>query len=363
MDKKDTIEKLVREAHDKDIFTGAWLLAENGEIVSKGAIGYRDKENTLPVTEDSIFELASVSKQFTAAAIMLLIKRGKLTLDDELTSFFPENPYPGITIRHLLDHTSGLPDHEEWAIETMKDFTEIPDNSLSVRFLKECGLAPLFAPGEKYEYSNTAYCLLAEIVEQVSGVTFEDFMRKEIFEPAGMFSTQVGHIRVDGIPFENFARGLVFHDGKFEIPDEVEEYRYVILLDGESGDGFVYSNLPDMLRWDRAFREEKIFSKEDQKIMFTPSRPKDRSTGYGEKNELGYNFGWSIVDDPAAGRIACHSGGWPGYITWYERGLDKDYVLVLLCCRTPDEMKDLVSLYGNVQLTARGRELKSSETE
>ena len=105
MDKKTMIESLVRDAHEKGGFTGTWLYAENGEIVSKGAVGFRDAENTIPLREDSIFDIASVSKQFTAAAIMLLRRRGILSLDDEVSRFFPEINYPGLTIRRLMNHT------------------------------------------------------------------------------------------------------------------------------------------------------------------------------------------------------------------------------------------------------------------
>ena len=151
MNKKERMEQLAREAFEKDLFNGAWLFAENGEIVSAGAVGWRDPENTLPVQLDSVFDLASVSKQFTAAAVMLLRRQGLLQLDDELTKFFPGLPYPGVTVRHLLTHTSGLPDYMKWVDRTAKKENVIPGNDIVIRFLKEAGAAPLFQPGEKYE--------------------------------------------------------------------------------------------------------------------------------------------------------------------------------------------------------------------
>ena len=111
MDKKTVMEALAREAHGKGGFTGAWLYAEHGVIVSKGAVGFRDPACTVPLTEDTVFQLASVSKQFTATAVMLMIRQGKLSLDDEIMTFFPEIPYPGVTVRHLLSHTGGVPDY------------------------------------------------------------------------------------------------------------------------------------------------------------------------------------------------------------------------------------------------------------
>ncbi len=354
MDKKSRMDNLVREAHEKGIFTGAWLFAENGEIVSKGAVGWRDPEDTLPLREDSIFELASVSKQFTAAAIMLLRKKGLLSLEDELAKFFPENPYQGITIRHLLNHTSGIPDHEVWIVKNFQGENTIPNNDIVVRFLKECGEDPLFEPGEKFEYSNTAYCLLAEIIELVSGAKFEDFMREEVFEPAGMFSTRVCHIRKDGIQFENFARGLVFENSKYIVPDDSEECRYVIPLDGESGDGFVYTNIFDMYAWDKALREERLLNKEEQMMMFTPGKLNNgKNGGWGGKDEIGYGFGWDIFHDQKIGCIVSHGGDWPGYSTWYERSIDVEKVLILLCCRESLDWEGFDSFLDGMKAIAR----------
>ena len=362
MDKKALMDSFVREAHEKGVFTGTWLYAENGEIVSKGAVGFRDPADTLPMQEDSIFELASVSKQFTAAAIMLLRKRGLLSLDDELSKYFPQNPYPGITIRHMLNHTSGIPDHEEWSVDVLKNETVIPKNDLCVRFLRESGLPPLFAPGEKYEYSNTAYCLLAEIIEQVAGVPFEDFMRKEIFEPAGMFSTRVCHIRIDGVPFENFARGLVFSGGSYVIPDELEEYRSsAVMLDGESGDGFVYSNIFDMLAWDKTLREETLLSLEEQQMMYTPA-VLNSGEDYRDEDGDSYGFGWCITKSPQLGLVVSHGGGWPGYTTWFERGVDTDRTLVVLCSREAEDIRGFVGFFEGMKAIASDQEPEPLKT-
>ena len=126
MDKKTMIENLVRDAHEKGGFSGTWLYAEKGEIVSKGAIGVNDIEKGTPITEDMVFDLASVTKQFTAAAVLMLRRKGLLSLDDEITKFFPELPFPGVTIRHLLTHTGGLPDYEEWITKTAAAEGTIP---------------------------------------------------------------------------------------------------------------------------------------------------------------------------------------------------------------------------------------------
>ena len=180
MEKKTMAENYIHAAYEKGVFAGTWLLAENGEIVTNGAVGFRDPEGRLPMREDSIFDIGSVSKQFTAAAIMLLRRDGLLNLEDEITKFYPEIPFRGITIRHLLTHTSGLPDCFAWMIKTAKADHMIPDNGAVLRFLTESGTTPDFLPGEQWAYSNTGYALLAEIVAKVSGVPFAQFLQKKL---------------------------------------------------------------------------------------------------------------------------------------------------------------------------------------
>ena len=124
MDKKALMENLVQEAFEKRAFNGTWLYAEKGKIISKGAVGFRDTEDKLPMREDSVFQLASITKQFTAAAAMLLVREGRLSLEDEVTKYYPEIPYSGVTIRHLLTHTGGIPetyDEDNWIVRKWKD--------------------------------------------------------------------------------------------------------------------------------------------------------------------------------------------------------------------------------------------------
>ncbi|MBO4501145.1 MAG: beta-lactamase family protein, partial [Clostridia bacterium] len=243
MDKKSAIEKIVREAGENKVFNGTWLYAEKGNIITKGAVGFRDAADSQPMREDSIFYLASVSKQFTATAVMLARRDGLLDLDDDIRKFFPAIPFSGITVRHLLIHTGGLPHYEDWSAATAKKENVIPNNDIAVRFLCESGKAPLFAPGERFNYCNTAYLLLAEIVKVVSGMPFEEFMQKRVFAPAGMYSTRVCHTRRDKITIPNMAYGLVNRDGAYVLADDSPADEWVIWLDGGHGAGHVYSNI------------------------------------------------------------------------------------------------------------------------
>ena len=298
MDKNAMMQNLAREAHEKGGFNGTWLYAEHGEIVSKGAIGFRDPENTLPVTEDTIFQLASVSKTFTAAAVMLVVRQGLLNLEDKIVKFFPElTAYEGVTVRHLLNHTGGVPDYfddMDWFFRIWNEEKRVPGNDEIVRFLCETKCKPSFAPGEGFEYSNTGYNLLALLVERLSGVPYEDFLQKNIFEPAGMTSTLCRHIRRDGIPFENFARATVLEDGKWVADVDSAKYGNVVAFDGLNGDDYVFSNVFDMLKWDRALREGKVLTLEEQQQMYARTKLNNgEDSVYDEDDGSSYGLGWS----------------------------------------------------------------------
>ena len=361
MDKKTMMENLARALDEKDCYNGAWLYAENGEIVSKGALGFRDPENTLPITEDTIFQLASVSKQFTATAVMLVMRQGLLSLEDPITKYFPElTAYEGVTIRQLLTHTSGIPDYfddADWFIRIWEEEKRIPGNDEILRFLCETKAKPYFAPGEGLEYSNTGFNLLALLVERLSGVPYEDFLQKNIFEPAGMASTRCCHIRRDGVPFGNYARATVFEDGKWVADVDSAENGDVAAFDGLNGDDYVFTNIFDMLRWDRALREGKVLTKEEQQLMYTPAKLNNGENAvFDEDDRLGYGFGWGVGRDEELGLVVSHSGGMPGVATWFERFLDADRVLVILSNRDFRDYRAYKAYWDGMEAVARDKE-------
>ena len=295
MDQKTTMENLARAAYEKGGFNGAWLYAEKGKIVSSGAFGWVDAENTLPMREDSIFEMASVTKMFTATAVMLLVREGKLGLDDAYTKYFPDYPYEGVTIRHLLTHTSGMPDFdvEELVGPVLDEENRIPANSEIIDLIRKTGEDAACAPGETYEYSDVGYMLLANAVEKVSGMPFEDFMKKNVFEPAGMKDSGIYHTRRDGRPNDRFTRNMVLEDGNF-IPSDLSEHtrRYVVGSDGMNGCDYLYTTVFDMLAWDRALREETVLTREEQNIMYAPMPLNNGDIAGADEDNDGYGFGW-----------------------------------------------------------------------
>ena len=367
MDKNSLIQDLARESHEKGGFTGTWLYAEHGAVVSAGALGFRDAADTLPITEDTIFQLASVSKQFTATAVMLLVRRGLLSPDDKLSRFFPElTAYKDVTVRQLLTHTGGVPDYFEdadWFIKIWKEEGRVPRNDEILRFLLESKCKPSFAPGEKFDYSNTGYNLLAEIVERLSGLPYEDFLRQYVFEPAGMSATRCCHTRRDGVPFENYAQATVLEKGKYVRDVDSEEDCVVTAFDGLNGDDYVYTNIFDMLAWDRALREGRVLTPEEQQLMYTPGKLlSGEELVYDEEEGMSYGFGWAIERSEKLGLIVSHSGGMPGVATWFERFLDADRTLVFLTCRQPEDYRALGGFWDGIRQIARDEEPKPIRT-
>ena len=327
--------------------------------MSKGALGFRDAENTLPMREDTLFEMASVTKMFTAAAVMLLAREGKLGLDDAYAEYFPDYPYPGVTVRHLLTHTSGMPDDFEtwkWVCPAWEKEKRIPPCSEILRFIRDSGEEASHAPGETFRYTDIGYCLLANLVEKRSGVRFEDFLRERIFVPAGMKDSGIFHTRRDGRPSDRFARNLVWEGGVL-VPSDVAKATapYVVGSDGLNGCDYLYTTVFDMLAWDRALREEKVLTREEQRIMFTPVKL-NSGEDYADEDGMGYGFGWGIANDEKHGLIVSHSGGMPGLETYFERFVDEDRTLVILCCRDFADVRAFVRFLDGLQAIARGEE-------
>ena len=192
-------DKAFTDLYHDGILNGVVLYAEEGQVVLKKAFGWRNlvkKQDSLLV--DDQFQLASVSKMFTAEAIMLLYSQGKLDYDDPLTRYIPEFPYPGITIRHLLNHRSGLSRYETLADEHWPDRGVPIGNEDVIKLYVEHKPNPYNQPNVTFHYTNVNYALLASVVERVTGQRFEDFMREEIFEPLGMTHSYIFSMRNTG---------------------------------------------------------------------------------------------------------------------------------------------------------------------
>jgi hypothetical protein len=290
---------------------------------------------------------------------MLLVREGKLGLDDAYTKYFPDYPYEGVTIRHLLTHTSGMPDFdvEKLVGPVLDEENWIPANSEIIDLIRETGEDAACAPGETFEYTDVGYMLLANAVEKVSGMKFEDFMKKNVFEPAGMKDSGIYHTRRDGRPSDRFTRNMVLEDGKL-VPSDLSEHTrsYVVGSDGMNGCDYLYTTVFDMLAWDRALREETVLTREEQNIMYAPMPLNNGDIAGADEDNDGYGFGWCFKTEPESGLIVRHSGGMPGLETWFERFVDADKVLVIMNCHDVEDARVFESFWEGMEAAVRGEE-------
>lgn len=323
----DTIEKsfkdLFAEKHEEGEFNGVVLITQNGKITYKGAFGISDIETEEELTTKSIFNLASVSKQLTAMCIMMLSEKGKLDYDDAITKYLTELPYDNITIRQLLHHTSGLAPYEDvvedfWKGDEDKDF--VTNNDLLKMYAKEKPKS-LFKPEEKYEYSNTGYAFLASIVERVSEMSFEDFIKENIFEPLDL-SNAFAFRRPKKAP-KKVVQGFTYEE------EEYEDYSYNY-LDGIVGDGNVFASAEDLAAYAYALLEGKIVSEDTLKEAFTVATLKN-----GEETE--YGFGWELEGDA----YVSHTGAWEGYNTYLGIDLEENRIIIVLDNGNHEDVHDI----------------------
>lgn len=319
------LDTLYTELYDKGNFNGSVLVAENGNIIFKKSYGLADEKTNRKLNDSTIFELASVSKQFTAMGIVQLVKEGQLSYEDDITQYVPElNDYKKITIRNLLNHTGGLPNYMELADKNW-DKSIIATNDDILKLFKQVKPKKLFEPNEKWNYSNTGYLILATIIERVSGQKFGQYLHEKIFKPLDMKNTFVYKRRFEPKEIQNYANGYIYSDSlqKKILPDEMGKDFYVVFLDGIVGDGMVNSNPKDLLKWDRALYGDHLINDQDRNLIFSSTMTKDSS-------QTDYGFGWMIDSTKTYGKIASHSGGWAGYISYIERNLDNDKTIIVL---------------------------------
>ena len=303
------------------LFTGATstttpgaaiIVIQDGVVLQKSAYGMADLERGVPFETDTSTRLASVSKQFTAMAIMILEEEGRLDYDDPITRFLPELSRFGdeITVRHLLNHTGGLPDYYDVMVEVTG--VERPLTRHALDTYAKWG-EPLFAPGERYEYSNPGYELLALIVERASGEVFGDFVEERIFAELGMTNSVVLDDRHPKLAKR--AYGYRIDGDGFALNDD-DPLNYIV------GSGGVYSTVEDLYRWDQALYGENLVSKTTRTKAFSPAR-----LNSGELYP--YGFGWRLDEHLGHPRIA-HSGGWVGFRTFIGRYVDDRFSVIVL---------------------------------
>lgn len=304
----------VSQFANKGEFRGNILVARKGEILFEKSYGNAVEGWHLPNTAETKFEIASLTKQFTGAAILQLAQTAKLNLDDPISKYYKPSPetWAKITIRELVNHTSGLPNNE------LKDFPK----GITVPYTPEELVAtfkarPLaFAPGTNWAYTNTEYYLLAYIIQTVSGKSYGDYLSKNIFQPLGMKNSGFAStLAVVPQMSEGYARDDRARDDHAKDGTSVRHRDYFD-RSLEIGAGGVYSTADDLLLWDRALSSEKFLTRSSLEAMFTPSHPGN------------YGFGWFIEKNP---RTKCwHEGSDPGFSAFEIRFPDDGIFVIVL---------------------------------
>ena len=316
----------VYSAHfERNEFNGNILVAEKGKIIFQKSYGIANEENNENLNIETSFELASVSKQFTAMGIVQLQKEGRLSYNDSIDKYVPELKfYKGITIKNLLVHTGGLPDYMS-IMDTNWDKSKIATNEDVIEIFAKLKPEKDFEPNQKYSYSNTGYLLLGTIIERVSGQSFGDYLKEKIFEPLEMDNSFVYRRRYNPKKIDNYAQAYIYSDSlkRNIVPDDSPEEDYVVFLDGIVGDGMVNSNLHDLFKWDRVLYGNELINADDKKLIFS-SYPTEN------KEETGYGFGWFVRNDSLYGKRVLHTGRWAGYLTIIERHIDTDKTIIQL---------------------------------
>ena len=289
-------------AYDGLVPGASVLVLKNGEPVVRRSFGLADVEQGIAAAPQTNYRLASITKQFTAAAILLLAEDGKLGLDDRARDWLPSLPESNnaITLRHLLTHTSGLVDYEE----IMPADLEEPLRDADVLELQAGESRLYFEPGTAWRYSNGGYALLALIVERASNLSFPEFLRQRIFLPLGMANTIAYVQEGPAVPQRAYGHSLV--EGEWTRTDQS-------LTSSVLGDGGIYSSIDDLARWDAALYDDRLLSDDSRRLAFTPWVKSDDP-------DVDYGYGWRVTGD-----TLWHSGETIGFrnviVRWPERRL------------------------------------------
>jgi len=313
-------------------FSGGIIMAKNGEIVFedyRGSVNLRTKE---PITANTPFHIASVSKTFTSTVILKLMEEGKLSLDDRMDKYFPGFPYANISIKNLLTHRSGLPKYDyfmdgtktevirvknkrgRWVkkartVRIAPQFTGLATNKDVLQYMMSNRPAPESNPDRRYSYCNTNYVLLALIIEQVTKMSYPDYLRIHVFEPLGMTNSYVFSLK----DASNYVPSYNYNNAPFPLQK----------LDCVYGDKNVYSTVRDLLQWDRALYLGTFVSTATLAKAYQPYSNETR----GQKN---YGLGWHLYIKPPDPTIVYHNGWWHGNNAVFKRLVSDTATVIIL---------------------------------
>ena len=325
----ERLDAFMQRLHSRSGFNGNVLIAKKGKIIYQNTFGWADYLMRDSLEIASQFELASVSKPLTATGILKLMEEGKIKLEQTVDEFFPDFPYPDITIKLLLTHRSGLTNYlyftdnkEIWA-----DKRKGMSNAEVMKLLAKYKPAKYANPDVRFFYNNTNYMVLAAIIEQVTGKDFAVYMKENVFDPAGMKHTAVYSTAV----YEKIPTDVVGHDRIWR-RSVVQNFQ-----DGPVGDKGIYSTVQDLYLYDRALRDGRLLKPETLDSAYT---------GYSKptKELFNYGYGWRTFEADNH-TVVYHTGWWHGFRNLYIRDVTKDITIVLLTNLANGSLLHLDELY------------------
>ncbi len=323
------LDAFMQRLHSRSGFNGNVLIAKHGRIIYQNTFGWADylMRDSLEIT--SRFELASVSKPLTATGVLKLLEAGKIKLEQTVDEFFPDFPYPGITIKLLLTHRSGLTNYLYFTDkkEIWPDKRKGMSNADVMDLLAKHKPDKYANPDVRFFYNNTNYMVLAAIVEKVTGQDFAVYMQENVFVPAGMKNTAVYSTAV----YEKIPTGVIGHDRVWR-RSVVQNFQ-----DGPVGDKGIYSTVQDLFLFDRALREGRLLKPETLDSAYA---------GYSKptKELFNYGYGWRTFD-PGSHKVVYHTGWWHGFRNLYIRDMKNDITIVLLTNLANGSLLHLDELY------------------
>lgn len=332
----DKVDQFITDQMGKNHIPGVSVaVVQNGQLVFAKGYGLADVELSTPATENTVYGLMSVSKQFTANAIMMLVEQGQVGLDEKISKYLPDVPgtWSAITVHELLSHTSGIPDY----VDRPGFWQNVRQDRAPEDLLKPVKDLPLdFPPGTQWRYSNSGYYVLGQIIEKVNGKSYADFLNEHIFRPLGMSATQVNDFQAI-IP--NRASGYIWQK------DHLQNAEYVSPTQMWAA-GAVISTVTDLAKWDAALYTDKLLKKSTLEPMWTPAKLADGTDApYGEGNELSTVRGH---------RVAGHQGSGNAFNATLLRYVDDKLTVIVLCNLAQGPSHDIAAHIATLYLPALG---------
>lgn len=342
------IDSIFHKNYNDKKFNGHILVFHKNEIVYDSFFGKADYEKNIDFNKNTIFQIASISKQFTATAILLLEQQGKLSTNDYVQKHLPEYPFKEVKIAHLLNHTSGMPNFIESMWKDI-DTTKVNGNSSMFKMLKSDKYPLQWKPGQKWQYSDIAYCTAALIIEKISGKNFKKFMNENIFIPNKMTNTTAEfYTDIRKVHLDSICQGYEYNEQTkdYEIAYNLTKNSHVKWLGNFYGDGSVYTTAYDLIKWFQVLKNDIFLFKDIKRKLFSPTILNNgkKATDWG----FNYGMGWYIGNNKNVGTYYFHAGGQAGFSSKFIICPKKEIAIVMLSNLNHIDFYSFSNIYNKI---------------